>query len=166
MILIQSRDSPKATLAPIYTFLRVHYETQFRIVIIATKDFLMWIYVIKPNHINPCFHSLHLSIKLFFSFFLTALTWVQLIITTQTFFFVEANDNIHQDGRCRTNTYTANISYRFKYKPVPKKKAFFFFFSFVIFEFLNDKMVILRIMNGIFLWAYWNVIWKPMASRD
>ena len=68
LILIQSRDSPKATLAPIHTFLMVHCKTQFRIVIIATKDFLMWAYVIKPNHINHCFHSLLHSIKLFFFF--------------------------------------------------------------------------------------------------
>ena len=87
LILIQSRDSPKATLAPVYTFFMVHCKTQFRIVIIATKDFLMWAYVIKPNHINHCFHSLLHSIKhFFFLFILTALTWLQLIITIQTFF--------------------------------------------------------------------------------
>ena len=39
LILIQSRDSPKATLAPVYTYFMVHCKTQFRIVIIVTKDF-------------------------------------------------------------------------------------------------------------------------------
>ena len=27
-------------------------------------------------------------------------------------------------------------------------------------------LYILGIMNGLFLWAYWNVFWKPMESRE
>ena len=55
--------------------------------------------------------------------------------------------------------FNVHIDYSFYEKLVGQPK----FIETCMCEYI---LITLRIMNGLFLWASWNVIWKPMASRD
>ena len=55
--------------------------------------------------------------------------------------------------------FNVHIDYSFYEKLVEQPK----FIETCMCEYI---LISLRIMNWLFLWASWNVIWKPMASRD